>query len=489
MRRQANDTALVWPGGFHYSSGMRARDTFDVACGLAAAVADAAAVFAGFMLAVWIRFDTGWIPLLHDMPARRLYVYGASVATILLLLIFRSLGLLRRPQMGSFGDKIPRLVRAIGWGILLAVALAFIIRTEPPFSRVATVLSFFTVSLLVLVERYALFRLEIHFARRRQSVNRVVIVGTDAVAGRLKLAIKAEPRLRSQVVAFLRTNAEPPDPAIPPEKIRGNVTDLEPMLERQEVDEVVLADTTLPHGQMATIILACEKSLVPFLMVPDIFGMLTSRVSVQHIADVPLLGVSKWPLDYFINRAWKRLEDLLGALIGLALTLPLLAVCAWLIRRTSPGPALYFQERCGEGGKTFSICKLRTMVQNAEEETGPVWATEDDTRRTPVGAFLRQHNLDELPQFWNVLKGEMSLVGPRPERPHFVEQFKEDISRYMWRHSYKPGMTGWAQVNGLRGNTSIQERIKYDLFYLENWSLAFDFKILIQTLFSQKNAY
>ena len=126
---------------------------------------------------------------------------------------------------------------------------------------------------------------------------------------------------------------------------------------------------------------------------------------------------------------------------------------------------------------------------DAESETGPVWATEDDPRRTRVGAFLRRHNLDELPQFWNVLKGDMSLVGPRPERPHFVEQFKEDISRYMWRHVSKPGMTGWAQVNGLRGNTSIEERIKYDLYYLENWSLAFDFKILVKTFFARKNAY
>jgi lipopolysaccharide/colanic/teichoic acid biosynthesis glycosyltransferase len=160
-----------------------------------------------------------------------------------------------------------------------------------------------------------------------------------------------------------------------------------------------------------------------------------------------------------------------------------------LIRRESPGPVFFRQIRCGESGRRFTIYKLRTMRVDAEEETGPVWTSENDPRRTRIGAFLRRHNLDELPQFWNVLKGEMSLVGPRPERPHFVEQFKEDISRYMWRHVSKPGMTGWAQVNGLRGNTSIRERIKYDLYYLENWSLAFDFKILLRTFFSRRNAY
>ncbi|MFH0953021.1 MAG: exopolysaccharide biosynthesis polyprenyl glycosylphosphotransferase, partial [Verrucomicrobiota bacterium] len=209
----------------------------------------------------------------------------------------------------------------------------------------------------------------------------------------------------------------------------------------------------------------------------------------QTIDEIPLLGVGKWPLDYFWNRAAKRLEDVTGALIGLVLAAPVIAVAAVAVKSSSRGPVFYRQERCGEGGTLFTIYKLRTMKESAEEETGPVWAAKDDPRRTRVGSFLRAHNIDELPQFWNVLKGEMSLVGPRPERPHFVEQFKDDISRYMWRHVSKPGMTGWAQVNGLRGNTDIRERIKYDLYYLENWSLAFDFKIFVKTFFSRENAY
>ena len=171
------------------------------------------------------------------------------------------------------------------------------------------------------------------------------------------------------------------------------------------------------------------------------------------------------------------------------LTAPIIAIAGVCIKRTSPGPVFYRQERCGETGRPFTIYKLRTMHVDAERQTGPVWAVADDPRRTAVGAYLRRHNLDELPQLWNVLKGDMSLVGPRPERPHFVEQFKEDIGRYMWRHVSKPGMTGWAQVNGLRGHTSIEERIKYDLYYLENWSLAFDVKILLRTVFAGKNAY
>jgi exopolysaccharide biosynthesis polyprenyl glycosylphosphotransferase len=210
---------------------------------------------------------------------------------------------------------------------------------------------------------------------------------------------------------------------------------------------------------------------------------------MQSIDDIPLLGVSRWPLDHFWNRMIKRAEDIICSAAGIALLSPVVLFIALLIKRDSPGPVFFLQDRCGERGRIFKLYKFRTMYVNAEAYTGPVMAVENDPRRTRVGAFLRRYNFDELPQLWNVLKGEMSLVGPRPERPFFVEQFKEDINRYMWRHVSKPGITGWAQVNGLRGNTDIGERIKYDLYYLEHWSLAFDFKIMLKTVFSRENAY
>ena len=177
------------------------------------------------------------------------------------------------------------------------------------------------------------------------------------------------------------------------------------------------------------------------------------------------------------------------ALMRLLVAAPVVLVAALLIKRSTPGPVFYRQERCGEKGRVFRLYKMRTMPVDAESASGPVWTAPDDPRRTPVGAFLRRYNLDELPQFWNVLKGDMSLVGPRPERPHFVEQFKEDINRYMSRHVSKPGITGWAQVNGLRGQTDLRKRIEHDLWYLENWSLSLDFKILARTFSARKNAY
>jgi exopolysaccharide biosynthesis polyprenyl glycosylphosphotransferase len=255
------------------------------------------------------------------------------------------------------------------------------------------------------------------------------------------------------------------------------------------VDQLVVTDTSIGSDRMIELILLCEQALITFNLVPDLLHIITGGVDMQAIDDIPLLGVSRWPLDNFWNRLAKRMEDIIGAGIGLVLFAPLMLVLAILIKHNSPGKVFFLQERCGEGGKRFPLIKFRTMHANAEAVTGPVWTVENDPRCTRIGAFLRRTNLDELPQLWNVLRGEMSLVGPRPERPFFVEQFKEDINRYMWRHVSKPGITGWAQVNGLRGNTDISERIKYDLFYLEHWSLAFDFKILLKTLLSQQNAY
>jgi exopolysaccharide biosynthesis polyprenyl glycosylphosphotransferase len=264
---------------------------------------------------------------------------------------------------------------------------------------------------------------------------------------------------------------------------------LEETVRSRGVDQLIVTGHHLDHDTIVRLLLFCEQHLVHFNVVPDLFRLLTASVAVHTIDDVPLLGVSRWPLDHYWNRLLKRAEDVVGALVGLVLSAPAIAAAAVLIRRESPGPVFYRQERCGERGRVFRLCKLRTMRPDAEAGgAAPGWTVANDPRRTRIGAWLRRYNVDELPQFWNVLRGDMSLVGPRPERPYFVEQFKDDVQHYMWRHVSRPGMTGWAQVNGLRGDTSIRERVRYDLYYLENWSLAFDLKILIRTCFSRAQA-
>lgn len=470
--------------------GRRQRDTFDVFCGVAAGAADAVAVFAGFMLAVWIRFDSGWIDISRGVPPRLPYVLAAIVITIVYVFLFRVLGLYVRPQDGHYTDKVPRIIRACSIGTLLATALAFAIQNELPFSRLVAGIAFGTVTAFVLVERNILFQLERHWAKHQAGKRNVVIVGAGALAAHLKDTLQGEPRHRARVLGFLRAGAEEFEAAIPDSERLGLLSDLPALLESQPVDEVIVANPSgVPHEHLVDIIIEAERHMARFLMVPDVFRLLTTKVDVHTVGDISLLAMGQWPLDYFWNRLAKRIEDIAGALVGLLVGGPAILVAALVVRRTSPGPSFYRQRRCGENGRPFTLFKLRTMVENAEAETGPVWTSPDDPRRTRIGAFLRRWNIDELPQFWNVLRGDMSLVGPRPERPEFVEQFREHIGRYMSRHVSRPGITGWAQVNGLRGQTDLRERIRYDLWYLENWSLSLDFKILARTLFARKNAY
>jgi exopolysaccharide biosynthesis polyprenyl glycosylphosphotransferase len=468
---------------------MDRRNTLDVVTSCLAVAGDAVAIYAGIMTAVWIRFFSVWMPPVEALPPLDLYWQGAGIATLLFVFIFAALGLYARPQLGGFGDKLPRILRAVFWSIGLAMILAFVLRTEPPFSRLATGISMITVLAFVSVERYVLFKLELYWAKKQQRRNRITILGTGENAVRLKAALEDDPRLRSEVTAFLSIPGEAHHPQIDPALILGDLTDLQAHIDARKTDHVILSQMSIRHEEMVDIIVQCERSMLNFHLVPDLFRILTSKVDVHSVDGIPLLGMGKWPLDYAGNRMLKRLEDIIGSLIGLTISAPLIVVLALLIKRTSPGPVFFRQKRCGESGRNFTIYKLRTMAVDAESQSGPVWAVPDDPRRTPLGSFMRRYNLDEVPQFWNVLRGDMSLVGPRPERPHFVRQFKEDIGSYMWRHIYKPGMTGWAQVNGLRGNTSIEERIKYDLYYLENWSISFDFKILVKTFMARDNAY
>ncbi|MFC1498599.1 undecaprenyl-phosphate glucose phosphotransferase [Verrucomicrobiota bacterium] len=472
---------------------MRKKDTSDVLASVLAIVCDGGAVFGGFMLATWIRFTSELIPVTRGTPDSlySMYAAGAGFATALFLLGFQSLGLFLRPQIGSFINKIPRLIKATFTGLLLTVVLAFAVKnTVGEFSSAVIVISFFTIVFFLLLERYILFRIEWNLARHSKAINKVLILGTNSAAAHVKRTLRKEKMLRSQTAGFLRIDSsEQADEDIPADQIKGTIEDLDAFLAENSIDQIILTSSSLGHERVLEIIFLCEQNLITFNMVPDLFQVMTSSMDVQSLDDIPLLGISRWPLDVFWNRLLKRVEDVIGSVIGLIVSAPVIMIAAVIIKKTSPGPVFFRQERCGEKGETFNLYKLRTMQVGAEKETGPVFAAEHDSRTTRVGAVLRRLNLDELPQLFNVLKGDMSLVGPRPERPHFVEKFKEDISRYMWRHVSKPGLTGWAQVNGLRGNTSIKDRIKYDLYYLENWSLAFDFKIILKTFIAGKNAY
>ena len=242
---------------------------------------------------------------------------------------------------------------------------------------------------------------------------------------------------------------------------------------------------------MLELIEVANRECVDVKVVPDLLQVIALRARLEELDGVPIISINDVPLQG-LNSLIKRTIDVAVASVALVfLGLPL-AVIAALVKATSPGPVFYRQERMGLDGRPFHVYKFRSMFEGAEDKTGPVWAREDDPRRTPVGRVLRMLSLDELPQLWNVIRGDMSLVGPRPERPFFVEQFKQRVPQYMLRHKVRSGLTGWAQVNGLRGNTSIEKRIEYDLYYIENWSVALDFKIMWLTVlrvFFHRHAY
>ena len=463
-----------------------------------AVLADGLCALAAAFLAVWVRFDSGWF---HDSWfqvrfGRPENVYAqhlplAIAGVFLAYATLRRLKLYRRPQRGTFPAKIPRLLRGAGLVTIEMLVILAVVKNYYNVSAGAVLVFFPCFSVLLLVQRAVVFRLEIRAARRAVATHGVLIVGADATAAHLMRCFRRDPRLRVNVGGILTAHPdETPDPTIPAGSVLGDVADFDRVLaETPDIVQVIVASPDVPRRRLAQLATECERRLIRFNLVPDMFLMMTSSVEVETVDDIPLLGLKRSPLDKLGNRVVKRVEDVLGGFVGLLVSAPVIALMALLIKRESRGPVFYSQTRCGYGGKSFLIHKLRSMREDAERETGAVFAEENDPRRTRIGAWMRAHNVDELPQFWNVLKGDMSLVGPRPERPEFVEQFSSDIAHYMRRHVCRPGITGWAQVHGLRGNTSIEERLRHDLWYLENWSLALDFKILLRTLFAMHNAY
>jgi Undecaprenyl-phosphate glucose phosphotransferase len=301
--------------------------------------------------------------------------------------------------------------------------------------------------------------------------------------------IRQMPRLGYEVVGFIDGD-DPPVDEIMGVPVLGGIDDIPELIREYEIEEVIIGRPELDHQRVLAIISRCERGQVGIKIFPDLFQIIATELSIGDLGGLPLLNVRDVAL-----RGWrltlKRAVDLLGSAVGLVIFSPALMLIAVAIKLDSPGPAFYAQERMGLDARSFWCLKFRSMRTDAESD-GPGWTVEADPRVTRLGRFIRRFSIDELPQLINVFIGDMSLVGPRPERPVYVEQFRRSIPRYMDRHREKAGMTGWAQVNGLRGDTSIAERTKYDLWYIENWSLWLDFKIILRTvfgLFGDRHAY
>ena len=303
---------------------------------------------------------------------------------------------------------------------------------------------------------------------RKQGLNQkhILMIGESQMAEQYMERLRENPKWGYQVFAHLKDEEK-----------------LERILEGNELDEVVIALRAEDYGKLERIVDVCEKAGVHTKMIPDFGNVISTRPYIEDVQGIPVIHVRRVPLNIMRNRVAKRAVDLIGATVAIILFSPVMLLTVLVVALTEEGSVIYRQERVGLHNQVFYMYKFRSMIMQDEEKEKAEWSTRNDPRITPVGKLIRRTSIDELPQLFNVLKGEMSLVGPRPERPQFVQKFRDEIPRYMVKHQVRPGMTGWAQINGYRGDTSIEKRIEYDLYYIENWTMIFDMKILILTIF------
>jgi exopolysaccharide biosynthesis polyprenyl glycosylphosphotransferase len=445
-----------------------------------------------FFLAYWLRL---WInipspPVNIQTFYNYLGMMTVQVLTMLTVFFFSKLYHLKRGI--SRLDELSIIFAASSIGNIMSIAFTSLLfknsPLEPDYSRGMVVYAWLLTIVLVSLGRVFHDALRFSLRSRGVATDKVLIVGTGEIGQIILHKIRNSPRLGYEVVGFI-------DGASAQEEVRdvpilGGVDDIPSLIDAYEIDEVIIGLPEASHQEILTVISRCEREKVNIKVFPDVFQIMASEVSIGELGGLPLLTIRDIALRGW-NLTLKRAVDLIGSAVGLVLISPLLMLISLLVKLDSPGPVFYAQQRMGLDARPFWMLKFRSMLKDAESQTGPVWATKDDPRRTKIGALIRRFSIDELPQLINVLLGEMSLVGPRPERPVFVEQFRQSIPRYMDRHREKAGITGWAQVNGLRGDTSIAERTKYDLWYIENWSLLLDFKILLRTLirvFADRNA-
>lgn len=444
-----------------------------------------------FFIAWWIKFNSGLMPAASPLPKEQYYLWTLVYSIIAISLgFFMNFYSPKRKKRFSF--ELLKIIQVHLVSLLILISLLFI-NKELDISR-----QFLAVLLSMTVITTSIYRYLVKMTLRnlrKKGYNKqfILILGAGSLGRKFYDKVQQQPDLGVEVIGFLDDFQVKHDESNSLYKpILGAIDRLENILQSVIVDEVIIALPLAAHDKYGKIINVCEKAGIRTMIIPDFYDILPARPYFDHFAGIPLINVRDIPLDDMGNRLAKRAFDVVFSLIAIIITSPVLAAVAIAIKLTSPGPIIFKQERVGLNRRMFSMYKFRSMRQASQKSADTEWTTENDIRKTRIGAFIRKTSLDELPQFFNVLFGHMSVVGPRPERPFFVEQFKEEIPKYMVKHHIRPGITGWAQSNGLRGDTSIEERISLDIFYIENWTFLFDIKIIWLTIykgFVNKNAY
>ena len=383
-----------------------------------------------------------------------------------------------------------RILQANLLGVMILIMILYMIRQTDISRRMLFIFGVLDVFGEVL-ERNIIRIILRKIRKNGYNLKQILLVGYSNATEEYIDRIKMNPEWGYQIRGILDDNVE-----IGFEykdiKVIGWLDDLEIILPENRLDEIVITLGLQEYTKLGKVVGLCEKSGVHTKFIPDYNNIIPTKPYTEDVQGLPVINIRHVPLTNWLNRFMKRTMDIFGAIVAIILFSPVMLVVTIIMKITDPGPLIFKQERIGLKNKPFYMYKFRSMVVQKETDEKKGWTVKDDPRVTPIGKFMRKTSIDELPQLFNILKGDMSLVGPRPERPQFVEKFKEEIPRYMIKHQVRPGLTGWAQVNGYRGDTSIRKRIEYDLYYIENWTLGFDIKIIFLTFFKgfiNKNAY
>ena len=426
---------------------------------------DAGIIGAAYFFSWYLRFKSGFF--VQDVGVLPAKTYFSALFLIIpgYLLLYSIFQLYMPRRVKSYRKELMDIIRANGIGFMIFILVLYFIKQEH-FSRQMLCIFFFINISLEFASRYLIRT--ILWKMRKQGLNQkhILMIGESQMAEQYMDRLRENPKWGYQVFAHLKDEEK-----------------LERILEGNELDEVVIALRAEDYGKLERIVDVCEKAGVHTKMIPDFGNVISTRPYIEDVQGIPVIHVRRVPLNIMRNRAAKRAVDLIGATVAIILFSPVMLLTVLVVALTEEGSVIYRQERVGLHNQVFYMYKFRSMIMQDEEKEKAEWSTRNDPRITPVGKLIRRTSIDELPQLFNVLKGEMSLVGPRPERPQFVQKFRDEIPRYMVKHQVRPGMTGWAQINGYRGDTSIEKRIEYDLYYIENWTMGLDLKILVLTFF------
>ncbi|AXV38093.1 MAG: undecaprenyl-phosphate glucose phosphotransferase [Methanobacterium sp. BRmetb2] len=443
------------------------------------------------ILAWYIRFETDLLGFGHGTWGFDHYMSPLLIILPMYLLLYYIFGLYT-PQRTkkSIRSELFQIIKVNIIGLLVLVALLFVLNLTDYSRFLLAMFAIFSIGFSTL-ERYTIRQGLQYIRSKGYNLKHILVVGAGDLGEKFANKLMENDYVGYEIIGFLDDNIEKGQKVVNSEII-GKIIDLEPLLLTKEIDRVIITLSPRHRSLLEAIVDLCEKHGVKADIIPDYYRYFRSKPYIDMIDDIPLMNIRRVPLDNSYNMAIKRILDTGVAILAIIITSPIMIITAVIIKITSPGPIIYKQERVGLDRKNFMMYKFRSMKVQDEEEEKFQWTTEDDPRKTRFGSFIRRTSIDELPQFFNILKGDMSLIGPRPERPHFVEKFREEIPKYMIKHHVRPGMTGWAQVNGWRGDTSIEKRIDYDMYYVENWTLMLDLKIFFMTFrtgFTDKHAY